>query len=63
MTTSDPSEGQTPRDPQSETVSAPHGDPDPPRRTKTAGLSTGVLLLLWVALGLVLLATALKMAG
>jgi hypothetical protein len=53
-----PSEGESPRDPQAETVGAPHRDSDPPRRTRTAGLSTGLALGLWLALGLALVVLA-----
>lgn len=62
MSTPTPSEGESPRDAQSETVSAPHGDPDPPRRTRRAGISTGVIILLWFALGVALLVLALMVA-
>jgi hypothetical protein len=61
-TTPSPSEGESPRDNQSETVSAPHPDSAPPRRTRRAGISAGLLILLLLVLGSVLLVLALLVA-
>jgi hypothetical protein len=61
MTTPTPGEGETSRDPQSETVAAPHADPDPPRRTKTAAVSGGLLLAMWLVLGVALVALAVSL--
>jgi len=41
-------------DEQSETVSAPQGDTAPPVRTKRTGAVVGLLLLLWIGLGVAL---------
>ena len=62
MTTPTPSDGETPTDPQSETVGPPHRDPDPPRRTKTAGPSMTLMLAVWIALGRALGVAAVRVA-
>ena len=54
MTNPAPSEGEEPMDEQSETVSAPQGDESPPVRTKRTGAVVGLLLLLWIGLGVAL---------
>ena len=53
-----PSEGESPRDEQSETVSAPHSDPDPPVRDKRAPASMALLVGFCVILGVALVVLA-----
>ena len=53
-----PSEGEDHLDEQSETVSAPHRDDDPPVRDARAPAVSALLLGLWIALGLSLLVLA-----
>jgi hypothetical protein len=54
MTMPGPHEGESPRDEQSETVGAPHRDPDPPVRTQRTPAVALALWLLWAALGVAL---------
>jgi hypothetical protein len=59
---STPHEGESPRDPQSETVSAPHPDGDPPIRSKAPLIASGAMLALWIGLGVALVVAALLIA-
>ena len=57
-----PHEGETPQDPQSETVGVPHRDDDPPTRSGVPALAAGALLALWIVLGIVLVVVAVLVA-
>jgi hypothetical protein len=57
-----PHEGESPDDPQSETVSAPHRDDDPPTRSGTPLMAVGGLLALWIVLGIALVVVAILVA-
>lgn len=57
-----PHEGESPQDPQNETVSAPHRDDDPPTRSSAPVLASGALLAVWIVLGVALLVVALVVA-
>jgi hypothetical protein len=52
------SQGETPRDEQSETVSSPHRDDDPPRRDPRAPIGMVLLVGFLVVLGIALLVVA-----
>jgi hypothetical protein len=58
MTSPAPSEGEDPRDEQSETVSPPRRDDDPPVRTRRTGPLVAVPVVLWVLLGVAILVAA-----
>lgn len=55
-------DGYGDRDQQSESVSAPHQDPDPPRRTKAPLVWWTVAILAILVLGIALLVEALSKA-
>jgi hypothetical protein len=57
-----PHEGESPQDPQSETVGAPHRDDDPPTRSKAPLIASGAMLVLWIGLGVALVVVALVIA-
>jgi hypothetical protein len=52
------SEGEDHLDEQSETVSAPHRDDDPPVRDARAPVTSALMLALWIALGVALVVLA-----
>ena len=55
-----PSEGDTPRDEQSETVGDPHRDQAPPVRDARAPLGWALLIGFWLILGIALVVLAIK---
>jgi hypothetical protein len=59
MTSPAPSEGEDPRDQQSETVSPPERDDAPPVRTRRTGALVAAPLVLWIGLGVAILVVAL----
>lgn len=63
MTSPAPSDGERPTDEQSETVSAPSNEGAPPVRQKRTGVLAGGLLLLWIALGVLLVVAAVAVLG